>query len=185
MRLTLVTGAEAFVTGAVGARHWCGWRSSLVRLVLVTGVVGARTGTIGVRHWCGWRSSLVRLALVTAAVGARHWCGSRHFPVKISCLISSFRRDVKEIRAIFLCVTPQNSADIRIQEIYMQTRLTASGVLKDFLEKVVSGSSYIIRSFSLYTQQDQDGTGSILILLASCQQTCMTYTIAVCTAKNS
>ena len=24
---------------------------------------------------------------------------------------------------------------------------------------------------------------SILILLASCQQTCMTYTIAVCTAK--
>ena len=53
----------------------------------------------------------------------------------------------------------------------------------------------IIRSFSLYTgvfhcthnnsichtglltacEQDQDGTGSILILLASCQQTCMTH----------
>jgi len=29
--------------------------------------------------------------------------------------------------------------------------------------------------------QDQHG----LILLASCQQTCMTYTIAVCTVKNS
>jgi len=43
----------------------------------------------------------------------------------------------------------------------------------------------IIRSFSLYTQQDQDGTGSVLILLANCQQTCMTYTIAVCTVKNS
>jgi len=41
----------------------------------------------------------------------------------------------------------------------------------------------IIRSFSLYTQQDQDGTSSVLILLASCQQTCMTYTIAVCTVK--
>jgi len=27
--------------------------------------------------------------------------------------------------------------------------------------------------------------GSVLILLASCQQTCMTYTIAVCTMKNS
>ena len=26
---------------------------------------------------------------------------------------------------------------------------------------------------------------SILILLASCQKTCMTYTIAVCTVKNS
>ena len=54
----------------------------------------------------------------------------------------------------------------------------------------------IIRSFSLYTQQWytsykfsdslQAGSGySILILLASCQQTCMTYTIAVCTVKNS
>jgi hypothetical protein len=54
----------------------------------------------------------------------------------------------------------------------------------------------IIRSFSLYTQQwymsykfvDSLRAGSecsILILLASCQQTCMTYTIAVCTVKNS
>jgi len=53
----------------------------------------------------------------------------------------------------------------------------------------------IIRSFSLYTQQWymsyslRAGSGqncsSILILLASCQQTCMTYTIAVCTVKNS
>jgi len=36
-------------------------------------------------------------------------------------------------------------------------------------------------------EQDQDGTGtiSVLILLASCQQTCMAYTIAVCTVKNS
>ena len=54
----------------------------------------------------------------------------------------------------------------------------------------------IIRSFSLYTQQWymsyrfadslQAGSGwnSILILLTSCQQTCMTYTIAVCTMKN-
>jgi hypothetical protein len=53
----------------------------------------------------------------------------------------------------------------------------------------------IIRSFSLYTQQWcisyrlQIGPvwhcSSILILLASCQQNCMTYTIAVCTVKNS
>ena len=56
----------------------------------------------------------------------------------------------------------------------------------------------IPRSCSLYTQQwymsyrladslreDQDGTGSDLILLASCRQTCMTYTIAMCTVKNS
>ena len=53
----------------------------------------------------------------------------------------------------------------------------------------------IIRSFSLYTQQWymsyslRAGSGrncsSVLILLASCQQTCMTYTIAACTVKNS
>jgi len=54
----------------------------------------------------------------------------------------------------------------------------------------------IIRSFSLYTQQwymsyrfaDSLRVGSgrnVLILLVSCQQTCMTYTIAVCTVKNS
>ena len=54
----------------------------------------------------------------------------------------------------------------------------------------------IIRSFSLYTQQwymsyrfaDSLWAGSgwnLPILLASCQQTCMTYTIAVCTVKNS
>jgi len=49
----------------------------------------------------------------------------------------------------------------------------------------------IISSFSLYTQQwymsyslrAGSGLNSLLILLASCQQTCMTYTIAVCTVK--
>jgi len=54
----------------------------------------------------------------------------------------------------------------------------------------------IISSFSLYTQQCcmsyrfadslRAGSGrSILILIARCQQTCITYTIAVCTVKNS
>jgi len=51
----------------------------------------------------------------------------------------------------------------------------------------------IIRSFSLYIQQwymsaDSLQAGleqNVLILLASCQQTCMTYAIAVCTVKNS
>ena len=52
----------------------------------------------------------------------------------------------------------------------------------------------IIRSSSLYTQQrymsykfadSLRAVCSILSLLASCQQTCMTCTIAVCTVKNS
>ena len=33
--------------------------------------------------------------------------------------------------------------------------------------------------------QDQDEIGSVLILLASCQQTCMAYTTSVCTVTNS
>ena len=43
----------------------------------------------------------------------------------------------------------------------------------------------IIRSFSLYTQQWYMSYRFADSLLASCQQTCMTYTIAVCTVKNS
>jgi len=53
----------------------------------------------------------------------------------------------------------------------------------------------IIRSYALYTQQWYmsyrfadcllAGSGCSLILLASCQKICMTYTIAVCTVKNS
>jgi len=53
----------------------------------------------------------------------------------------------------------------------------------------------IIRSFSLYTQQWymtyslRAGSGRncspVLILLTSCQQTCTTYTIAVCTLKKT
>jgi len=49
----------------------------------------------------------------------------------------------------------------------------------------------IIRSFSLYTQQwcmsyrFADSLRAESERNASCQQTCMTYTIAVCTVKNS
>jgi len=42
-----------------------------------------------------------------------------------------------------------------------------------------------IRHTGLLTacEQDQNGTGSVLILLSSRQETCMTHTIAVCTVK--
>jgi len=53
-----------------------------------------------------------------------------------------------------------------------------------------------IRSFSLYTQQwymsymfsdslRAESGRNCSFVLGSCQQTCMTYTIAVCTVKNS
>ena len=42
---------------------------------------------------------------------------------------------------------------------------------------------YVIQITITACEQDQDGTSSVLILLASCQQTCTTYTIAVCTGK--
>jgi len=43
----------------------------------------------------------------------------------------------------------------------------------------------VIRSFSLYTQQWYMSYRFADNLLTSCQQTCMTYTIAVFMAKNS
>jgi hypothetical protein len=46
----------------------------------------------------------------------------------------------------------------------------------------------IIRSFSLYTQQwymSYRFADILILLLESCLQTCMTYTIAECTVKNS
>jgi len=43
----------------------------------------------------------------------------------------------------------------------------------------------IIRSFSLYTQQWYISDMFVDSLRASCQQTCMTYSTAVCTVKNS
>jgi len=43
----------------------------------------------------------------------------------------------------------------------------------------------IIRSFSMYTQQwYMSYRFADMLLLASSQQTCMTFTIAVCTMKN-
>ena len=43
----------------------------------------------------------------------------------------------------------------------------------------------IIRSFSLYTQQWYMSYRFVDSLLASCQQTCATYTTAVCTVKKN
>jgi hypothetical protein len=43
----------------------------------------------------------------------------------------------------------------------------------------------IIRSFSLYTLYTQQYTQQTACELESCLQNCMTYTIAVCTVKNS
>jgi len=34
-------------------------------------------------------------------------------------------------------------------------------------------------------EQDQEGTSSVMILLTSCQQTCMIYNIAVCTVRQA
>ena len=54
-----------------------------------------------------------------------------------------------------------------------------------FILTVHTEMVYVIQVMLTACEQDQDGTISILILLASCQQTCMTYIITVCTVKNS
>jgi len=58
--------------------------------------------------------------------------------------------------------------------------------MKPYMFQTVPPS--IIRSFSLYTQQwymSYRFVESFRALLESCLQTCMTYTIAECTMKNS
>ena len=54
-------------------------------------------------------------------------------------------------------------------------------------DKLFSIYIYNASSFMVYVIQLAVGSGrnSVLILLASCQQTFMTYTIVVCTVKNS
>jgi len=84
--------------------------------------------------------------------------------------------------------------------IIKPTRCTKfSNLFWNKTQRVSDGSSLYHQDFSLYTQQWhmsyrfvdslRAGSGrncsSVLILLASCQQTCMTCTIAVCTVKNS
>jgi len=50
-------------------------------------------------------------------------------------------------------------------------------------EQDQDGTVYVIEVTVTACEQDQDGTSSVLILLASCKQACVTYTIAVCTVE--
>jgi hypothetical protein len=68
-----------------------------------------------------------------------------------------------------------NNLDALIFQIYFGMKL--------YMFRTVPLS--IVRRFLLYTQQWYMSYRFADSLRASCQQTCMTYTIAVCTAKNS
>ena len=48
---------------------------------------------------------------------------------------------------------------------------------------VHTATVYVIQVTVTACEQDQDGTSSVLILLASCQQICMTYTVVVYNEK--
>ena len=72
---------------------------------------------------------------------------------------------------------------LRIKE--EETRLTLQEHDDDELYMFRTVSLSIIRSFSLYTQQWYMSYRFADSLRVGCQQTCMTYTIAVCTVKNS
>jgi hypothetical protein len=53
------------------------------------------------------------------------------------------------------------------------------------LGKVTGNGDNIKVNHKVVQEQDGTGSSSVLFLLASCQQTCMTYTTVVCTVKNS
>ena len=148
-----------------------------------------------VTHYNGCLCNPVFTLISHAEVG-KHFkvfynsCTTRIFILKVK---DSFDVHVTVHRDKFLII---NQLDTSISQIYFGMKL--------HMLRTVPLS--IIRSFSLHTRQWymsyrfadklctrsgcadnlQAGSGcSILILFASCQQTCMTYTIAVCTVENS
>jgi len=64
-------------------------------------------------------------------------------------------------------------------------RTVPLSIIRSFIFTIHTAMVYVIQVMLTACEQDQVGTISILILLASSQQTCLTYTIAVCTVKNS
>jgi len=65
-------------------------------------------------------------------------------------------------------------------KLYM-FRIVPLSIIRIFFT-VNTAMVYVIQVLLTACEQDQDGTG--LVLLASCQQTSTAYTIAVCTVKN-
>jgi len=91
---------------------------------------------------------------------------------------------------------PENSGNVQVFieialrvyiHIIKQTRCTKFSNL--FWNKILHVSKNVSihhqEFFTVHTAMRAGSGRFVLILLASCQQTCMTYTIAVCTVKNS
>jgi len=86
---------------------------------------------------------------------------------------------------IFLIIKPTRCTNF--SNIFLEWNSTCFGQLLCPSSRVfhcTHGNGICHTGLLTACEQDQDGT-AILILLANCQQTCMTYTIAVCTVKNS
>ena len=62
-------------------------------------------------------------------------------------------------------------------------RTVPLSIIRDF--HCIHNTGICHTGFLTACEQDRDGSGSVLILLASCQQTGMTYTIVVFTVENS
>jgi len=77
----------------------------------------------------------------------------------------------------------QNQLDALISQIYFWNKTLhvsdSSSVHHQEFFTVHTTMVYVLRA----CVQDQDGTSSVLILFPSCQQTCMTYTVAVCSVN--
>jgi hypothetical protein len=98
----------------------------------------------------------------------------------------------KTITVYAACIGPRNTGNSQNYSIIKATRCTnfSKFILEMKLCMFRTVPLSVIRSYSLYTQQwytrmSHRFPWNILILLDSCLQTCVTYTIAECTVNNS
>ena len=108
----------------------------------------------------------------------------------ILILLTSFQPELYTIQTIPLSIIRRFS--LYTQQWYMSYRFCWH--LHQFLKFIFEIELHMFRIvplsimrsfFTVHTAGSGRNCSSVLILLASCQQTCMTYTIAVCTVKNS
>jgi len=111
----------------------------------------------------------------------------------VLCLISGFRREVvisqKSADLIFIAMVAWDHVSweqycMNMEQNYLIFSLVNITLCHEFPVENVQKSGFHPLNKQTFSQDQDVRPDPALILLASCQQTCVTYTIAVCRVKN-